>query len=203
MSARAKSPAKEASRRADDTRTALLDAARAAFIESSYDEANVLDVVKRAGSSVGSMYHHFGGKPDLYVALYGDYHTRQEERAKAAVRAARNRGETDEVTLFVAGARAYLQGCWEERDLTRLWQMGGGPAGFSIIGGQRFHTWLRKNAEVLGADHSSLGEALALVLTSVVHAAGVEVALHSTRRKAMRLADNVLTLIERIARPEE
>ncbi len=189
-------------RAADRTRAALLEAARAAFTDSSYDEVNVLDIVKRAGSSVGSMYHHFGGKPELYVALYGEYHIRQEERAKAAVLAARDRGETDQVSLFVAGSRAYLQGCWEERDLTRLWQIGGGPAGFAMIGGQRFHSWLRRNAEVLGADHSSLGGALVIVLTSVVHSAGVEVAMQSTRRQAMRLAENVLTLIDRIARPD-
>ena len=33
------------------------------------------------GASVGSLYHHFGGKADLYLALFEDYAVRQEERA--------------------------------------------------------------------------------------------------------------------------
>ncbi len=86
------------------------------------------DVVDRAGASVGSLYHHFGGKADLYLALFEEYSARQEERAGAAVRAARAEGERDPVALFVAGARGYLQGSWAERDLARLFLAGGGPA---------------------------------------------------------------------------
>ena len=40
----------------------------------------------RAGASVGSLYHHFGGKADLYLALFEDYQSRQEDRAATAVR---------------------------------------------------------------------------------------------------------------------
>ena len=57
-------------RRAQDTRSALLQAARLIFADVGYSEANVAEVVARAGSSVGSMYHHFGGKADLFMALY-------------------------------------------------------------------------------------------------------------------------------------
>src|SRR4029450_10843267 len=79
-------------RRARDTRTTLLEAARDVFSEVGYTEANVADVVARAGSSVGSMYHHFGGKADLYLALYDEHQSRQEARAEPAVAPGPRRG---------------------------------------------------------------------------------------------------------------
>ena len=48
--------------RAAMTRTALLAAAREVFTTSGFAEASIADVVAGAGASVGSLYHHFGGK---------------------------------------------------------------------------------------------------------------------------------------------
>src|SRR5664280_816306 len=61
--------------RAAATRKALLAAAR--------------DVFAPARASVGSLYHHFGGKADLYLALYEDFADAQEARAADAVSLAR------------------------------------------------------------------------------------------------------------------
>jgi AcrR family transcriptional regulator len=52
--------------RTAETQRALLDAAREVFTEQGFAEANIADVVKRAGSSVGSLYHHFGGKRTVH-----------------------------------------------------------------------------------------------------------------------------------------
>ena len=114
--------------RAAATRSTLLTAAREVFTGSGYDQTSVAEVVGRAVASVGSLYHHFGGKADLYLALFEDYCLRQEARAAGAVRAAREQGADDPFALFTAGARAYLDGCWVERDLARLFLAGGGPA---------------------------------------------------------------------------
>ena len=51
------------------TQRALLDAAREVFTSRGFSEASIADVVERAGSSVGSLYHHFGGKSELFIAL--------------------------------------------------------------------------------------------------------------------------------------
>jgi AcrR family transcriptional regulator len=188
--------------RGASTRAALLDAARAVFGASGFAEASISDVVSRAGASVGSLYHHFGGKADLYLALYEDYALRQEERSAAAVRAAQAAGVSDRVSLFVAGARAYLDGCWEERDLARLFLAGGGPPGFELVARRRYREWTRKNAALLEADESEpFGEALVLVLTTVSQEAGWEVAVCETEQRASQLADEVLALIGRIGRP--
>ena len=189
-------------RRAAATRSTLLSAARDVFGSSGFAEASIADVVGRAGASVGSLYHHFGGKGDLYLAMFEDHAVRQEERAAAAVRAARAAGETDPVRLFVAGSRAYLDGCWAERDLARLFLAGGGPPGFELAARRRYREWTRRNATLLKAGPGDPGEpwgdALVLVLTTVVSEAGHEVAVCDDEASAQRLAADVLTLIARI-----
>ena len=56
--------------RTAQTQRALLDAAREVFTRQGFAEASIADVVERAGSSVGSLYHHFGGKSELFLALW-------------------------------------------------------------------------------------------------------------------------------------
>ena len=184
--------------RAATTREGLLAAAREVFSSSGFAEASIADVVTRAGASVGSLYHHFGGKADLYLALFEEYQQHREDEAAAAVRAARLT-ESDPVRLFLAGSRAYLDGCWTERDLARTFLAGGGPPGFDLIARRRYREWTRRNAALLlsGRDEP-WGDALVLVLTSVVSEAGHEVAVCEDEETARRLAADVLTLIGRI-----
>ena len=90
--------------RTAQTQRALLDAAREIFTEQGFIEASIADVVERAGSSVGSLYHHFGGKSELFVALWQEHQLAHEEAASKAVAAARQAGVTDPTELFSAGA---------------------------------------------------------------------------------------------------
>jgi AcrR family transcriptional regulator len=169
------------------------------FAESGFAEANIADVVARAGASVGSLYHHFGGKADLYLAMFEEYAVRQEERAASAVRAARDAGEHDPVSLFVVGSKAYLEGCWAERDLARLFLAGGGPPGFELVARRRYREWTARNAALLRVDSAEpWGDALVLVLTTVISEAGHEVAVCEDEESAHRLAADVLALIARI-----
>jgi AcrR family transcriptional regulator len=189
--------------RAAGTRNAILGAAQEVFTSAGFSDANIADVVSRAGASVGSLYHHFGGKADLYLALFEDYETRQEQRATAAVAQARSGGSASPVELFIVGARAYLRGCWEERELARLFLAGGGPAGSELLGRKRFHQWARLNERLLGSYEEQGGpssDALVLVLTTVVAEAGHEVAVCDEEEKALAFAEDVLTLIGRMAK---
>ncbi len=190
--------------RAATTRGALLTAARQVFCASGFAEASIAEVVAGAGASVGSLYHHFGGKAELYLALFEDYQQRQEARTVAAVRTAAGAGEDDPVALFVAGSRAYLDGCWAERDLARLFLAGGGPPGFELVARRRYREWTRRNAALLSSgpdDAEPWGDALVLVLTTVVSEAGHEVAVCEDAESATRLAGDVLELIGRIGQP--
>jgi AcrR family transcriptional regulator len=184
--------------RAQATRATLLAAARDVFAAGGFADANITDVVAKAEASVGSLYHHFGGKADLYLALFDDYQASQEHRAAEAVRAARLQGETDTLQLFLVGATAYLRGCWEERELARVFLDGGGPPGFELIARRRYREWVRVNAALLNTEDQSLGDTLVVVLTSVVAEAGREVAVQETEAAAMRLAAEFIELLGRI-----
>jgi len=184
--------------RGETTRRALLTAGRDVFTAEGYSDASVAAVVARAGASVGSLYHHFGGKSDLYTALFEDHQTRQEERAATAVRAARSMGERDPVQLFLAGSGAFLLGCWEERDLARLFLAGSGPPGFELVTRRRHRDWIRLNSTLLSGHSGPMGEALVLVLTTIVAEAGHEVSVRETEESARRLAADVLALVARV-----
>jgi AcrR family transcriptional regulator len=187
--------------RARETRATLLAAAREVFASSGFADANIADVVARAGASVGSLYHHFGGKADLYLALFEDFQARQEARAADAVRTARAEGVNEPLQLFLAGASAYLAGCWDERRLARVFLEGGGPAGFELIARRRYREWIGVNAALLHAEDQPLGETLVILLTSVVAEAGREVTVQETEEQARRLADEFVELLSRIGRP--
>jgi AcrR family transcriptional regulator len=51
-------------------RDAILAAALASFLEHGVAGASIEDVRRRSGASVGSIYHHFGGKLELAGAVY-------------------------------------------------------------------------------------------------------------------------------------
>lgn len=56
--------------RGERTQAALLDAAEELIVENGMDGTSIADVAKRAGSSVGSVYHHFKDKRALFYALF-------------------------------------------------------------------------------------------------------------------------------------
>lgn len=186
--------------RAAGTRSALLSAASEVFAESGFAAASIAEVVARAGASVGSLYHHFGGKAELYLALFEDYQSGQEARAATAVREARAAGESDPLVLFVVGSKSYLAGCWAERDLARMFLAGGGPAGFELIARKRYREWTRRNALLLGAETDEpWGDALVLVLTTVISEAGHEVAVCEDEASSQLLVEGILALITKIS----
>jgi AcrR family transcriptional regulator len=185
------------SERGAATRGALLDAARDIFVTRGFAEAGVTDVVSRAGASVGSLYHHFSGKADLYLTLFDDFQVRQTHRTKQAVQTARAAGETDPMRLFIAGARAYLDGCFDERELAALFLRGDGPPGFEVIMRDRMRQWARRNAALFDQDSG----ALVLVVTGALAAVVSEVALSDDVPLTRKLAEDALAIIGRIERP--
>lgn len=192
----------KASDRGAATRTVLLSAGSDVFISQGYAAANVTDIVARAGASVGSLYHHFDGKAELYRTLFEEFQRRQEERTRNAIRATRDAGETDSIRLFIAGARAHLDGCLAEPGLSRLFMGGGdGPPGFELVVRARLREWTRRNAALLQASDEPFDEALVLVLTSATAGAVAEVSTNDDEDHARRLAEESLAIIARLATP--
>jgi AcrR family transcriptional regulator len=191
-------PETRGSERGAATRAGLLDAARAAFTSGGYAEANVTDIVAAAGASVGSLYHHFSGKSDLFLTLFEEFHTRLTERTRTAVHQLRDQGGSDPKQLFLAGARAYLDGCIDERDLSALFMRGDGPPGFELIMRRRQREWAEKNAEFFARGTDPAGDAVAIVLTGALMLAVAEVSLGTDVTAARSLADRVIKVIARI-----
>ena len=54
----------------DATRLALLSAARELFGEQGYAATSIEEVAARAGVTKGAVYHHFGGKAELFQDVY-------------------------------------------------------------------------------------------------------------------------------------
>ncbi len=171
------------------TRVGLLTAAKEVFVSKGFAEAGVTDVVARANASVGSLYHHFSGKADLYLTLFEEFQARQTQRTKRAAREARDAGEHDPMRVFLRAARAYLDGCLEERDLAVLFLRGDGPPGFEVVMRDRLRTWASRNAALFEGQ-----PALVVAITGALAAAVNEVTLTGDRK----LADDVLTIIGRL-----
>ena len=53
-------------------RTAILTAALSCFVRQGYTATTIEDIRRASGASVGSLYHHFGGKDRIAAALYVD-----------------------------------------------------------------------------------------------------------------------------------
>lgn len=184
--------------RGSSTRDGLLAAAREIFTLEGYAQAGVSDIVALAGASVGSLYHHFSGKADLYLTLFEELSRELAERTRAAVRASRGDGVADPMQLFLAGARGYLDVCIEQRELAGMFARGDGPPGFEVLWRQRLADWVRKNAEFFARSGEPLDEAAAIVMTGAMMLAVAEVSLARDGPAARGLADGVLAVLSRV-----
>ena len=63
-------PVRTQKERSDATTSELVDAARRLFAADGYAATSLEDVVRGAGVTKGALYHHFGGKRALFLAVY-------------------------------------------------------------------------------------------------------------------------------------
>lgn len=89
--------------RSDTTRTALIAAARALFIEKPYVEIGTPEIVAKAGVTRGALYHHFADKQALFAAV-----TDAEAAAVAREIEQSSPEGTSPADALLAGGRAYL-----------------------------------------------------------------------------------------------
>ncbi len=184
--------------RTAQTQRALLDAARQVFTERGFSQASIADIVETAGSSVGSLYHHFGGKSELFVALWQEHQLAHEEAARRAVAEARQKGIDDPGQLFETGARAFMQGSWQRRDLAMLFFSGDAPPGFEVMKRRRGREWINQNDSLLRLTDTPADRVYAAILTSLIGEGAYEVAAAKSRRQAERIIDAVIEYARRL-----
>jgi AcrR family transcriptional regulator len=182
----------------EQTRAQFLDAARAVFAERGFAEASVSEVVERAGSSVGSLYHHFGGKAELFTALWERYRDEQHAAAAAAVATARADGATGGFELFEAGSRGYMLAAWGNRDMVKLFYDGDSPPGFQKLLRQSSRKWVRDNFRLLGANDSAVNRVLVALLTSFMGDARREIASARSAKEARELVETMMAVLTRL-----
>ena len=176
----------------------LLAAAREVFLTEGYAQAGVSDIVTLAGASVGSLYHHFAGKAELYLALFEKLVDEHEAMTRSAVRASRIAGVSDPMELFVAGARGYLEVCISQRELSRMFVRGDGPPGFEVLWRRKLADWVRMNTEFFARSGEPLDEAVAIVMTGAMMLAVSEVSMAPDDQRARQLAEGVLAVMSRL-----
>ena len=191
-------PVARASERGAATRSALLTAAREVFTTEGYAQAGVTDIVNKAGASVGSLYHHFSGKADLYLTLFEELNHEQAGRTRHAMRGARDAGITDPKQLFLVGAREYLDVCTEQRELFRLFVSGDGPPGFDLVRRQRLADWMSLNTEFFVRSGEPLDEAVAIVMTGALGLCAAELSLSADAEHTRKIADGVIEVLSRL-----
>jgi TetR/AcrR family transcriptional regulator, acrAB operon repressor len=64
---------------AEVTRNSLLDSALAVFSSKGYETTRLEDIAEEAGVTRGAIYHHFGGKLELYNALLNERFARANQ----------------------------------------------------------------------------------------------------------------------------
>ena len=181
------------------TRRTILDAARDIFLEEGYADANIAHIVERSGLSVGSVYHHFNGKADLFLELWWEFEAVYIEAATAAVAGARHSGVTDPIDLFVAGSRGYLDVARDNSGLTLLFRGGDGPPGYNAMGGDVGREWQKNNRILLGLDDTPANRLRVRILTSVVVEGERAIAASEDLAVIDDLVIEVLAIVRRVA----
>ncbi|MFI6850900.1 TetR/AcrR family transcriptional regulator [Streptomyces sp. NPDC050416] len=183
-------------------RSALLDAALEVFTERGYADAGLAEIAARSGIPVGSLFQHYGGKRGLYLTLWEEFREAQERRTAATLAAERGRGVDDPIALFVAGARAYLEGAWDNRRFGRLLVEDDGPTGFDALRRQWDRAWVRRNARLLKVDEKRrAGRVRVRVLTTVIGGAARELGDCGDETEALEVVDEVCGILIHLSAP--
>ncbi|RAY15595.1 TetR/AcrR family transcriptional regulator [Actinomadura craniellae] len=185
-------------RSTETVRAEILDAARHVFARQGFTEASISEVVEQSGASVGSIYHHFGSKTDLFLALWERHRDEQVAIVHQGVVDAQAAGVTDPFDLLVAGSRAYLEATWSRRDLVRIFQVGDTPPGFSEEQRRSGRAWLNRNFRLLGATDEPVNRVLVWLVTSYIGEARREIAKQRTARAAREQVAAMLEVLERM-----
>lgn len=89
--------------RTERTRAALMQAARALFVDKGYGETSTPEIVAAAGITRGALYHHFEDKRALFRAI-----VTEEALAVASVIEQHAPADLPPLDALLAGSTAYL-----------------------------------------------------------------------------------------------
>jgi TetR/AcrR family transcriptional regulator, transcriptional repressor for nem operon len=92
-----------------DTSERLIESTRELLWERGYVGTSPKAIQQRSGVGQGSMYHHFGGKPELAFAAIS--RTAEDMREKVAAQFAGPGTAVERITAYLRRERDVLKGC--------------------------------------------------------------------------------------------
>lgn len=184
--------------RSEATQLAVLTAAKSLFAERGYDGTSINDIVKLSGVSVGSIYHQFGGKAEVFMALVRERLHAHTKVSHQAISRAETDGETRPLQLYVAGAKAFLMDTWKEREFARIYLTDDGPPGWSEVRREADAHFIR-GAKGLPIGKPPLPDSAAYAVTGILHAGALQIITVGDRRTAAKVADYFCGLILRLS----
>ncbi|PZF82348.1 hypothetical protein C1I92_17120 [Jiangella anatolica] len=178
----------------------IVDAAARTFEADGYQGASIGDVAVRAGVSTGSLYHHFGGKADLFVAAWESHQDRYEERVADAVRGARRSGDPDPLALLEVGTRVYLRTVWEHRGIEAVYRGIDVPAELATAQRRRTQRWVWRNLTLLGWPESAANDLRVAILTAAIGEVAERVVACGSDAEVETLVDVAMPVLVAIVR---
>ena len=136
--------------RSEATRSALIDVARRLFAARGYEAVGTEEIVRAAGVTRGALYHHFGGKAELFEAVYERLEAESTERVARIVLGSEMESPLEAMR---AGVEAFLDEC-AEPELQQI-ALRDAPA---VLGWDRWREIAAANG--LGLIEASLGAAI-------------------------------------------
>lgn len=121
--------ARRTTKQAEETRQAILEAARKLFAEQGFD-ASIASIVSAAGVTKGALFHHFTNKQALYFEVWRDLQIQMDLAAREAAEAAAS--SEDPYAAFLAGCRTYLN--WAVRPDYQRIVLVDGPTALGLAG---------------------------------------------------------------------
>ena len=182
------------------TQRRILDAATEVFATRGFTAATMADVVAASGASIGSIYHHFGGKSELFLAIFEQMADAVDRRIEAAMHHAGQFGSegVDRRRVFELHVRAYLEAMWENRRLARVLSSGDTPAGFEVARRNRMTAAFRSWMAVLELDKSLRGQLLSRVLVATMAESSLMVAGCDNPDDVPAIIDATIEWIDRL-----
>lgn len=181
------------------TRQSILDAARSLFSEVGYEAVSINDIVERSGISIGSIYHHVGGKAEIFGAVATQIVDEMGAASKAATTAAAAAGETDPVEIYLAGARAYLLAGWRDRNVSKVMLGDDNPVGFLELHHSLVSRMLAGMRDIVIGD-PPVPEASSRAILALLRAGAETLNSVENQELADRVADYYVALVRHLAR---
>ncbi|MEV0685247.1 TetR/AcrR family transcriptional regulator [Nocardia sp. NPDC050378] len=180
------------------TRNQILDTARDLFSEVGYADTSINDIVVRSGVSVGSIYHHIGGKPDLFEQVARRILADLSAASHRAVEEAREAGESDAVELYLVGASAYLAAGWKNRKVNRLLLGDDRPRGFAATE-QELNAIMMARMNVIVLGNPPAPEFSAIAIQALLRAAAGQLVHVEDQSTAEGIIDYYIGLLRTLA----